>query len=111
MNVFGVNVLGVSETIAAIEGDIAAFETEVDALIQEAGQEAASEGESRAAVRTGLMKSEIAYIPGTMQSEAVSPVYYSIFVDQGTRKMAAQPFMTPAYDIASEHLKEGIESL
>jgi len=106
-----VEILGVEATIAAIGSAVEEFDQEVDALIQKAGQEGEQIATSLAAVRTGLMKSNIAYIPGQMESYTISPIYYSIFVDQGTVKMAAQPFATPAYDIASENLKLGIQAL
>jgi len=106
-----IEILGVDATIAAIGTHVADFNQEVNALIQVAGQQGENIAKSLAAVRTGAMRDAIQYYPGYMFSEVDSPIYYSIFVDQGTYKMDAQPFMTPAYDLASEDLKAGIQAL
>ena len=106
-----IEVVGADATIAAIGAHIEDFNARVDSVIQYAGTEAEGIASDKAAVDTGLMKASIAYTPGYMWSEVHDYVYYSVFVDQGTRKMAAQPFMTPAYDIAREHLLQNIQSL
>lgn len=103
--------LGVEATLAVIGNNIADFEARVDSLIQYAGQEAEEIAIDKAAVDTGLMRASIAYTPGRMFSEVHCYVYYSVFVDRGTSRMSAQPFMTPAYDVASENLKAGIQAL
>lgn len=36
------------------------------------------------------------YETGRLKATVVSPVHYSIFVEEGTRYMAAQPFLFPA---------------
>jgi hypothetical protein len=112
---------GVPETIDAIETAIAEFQAEVGGLIQDAGKEAEGIAVSLAAVRSGKMKGAIYYTPiGILESQVISPVYYSPFVDlgsthhykyAGTIVIEAQPFMTPAYDTASEHLLSNIKAL
>ncbi len=104
-------VLGVEATLAVIGSHVADFDVKVNALIQVAGQQGENIGKALAAVRTGEMKDNIQYYPGYMESEVVSPMYYSEFVNSGTVHMDAQPFMTPAYDLASEDLREGIQAL
>jgi HK97 gp10 family phage protein len=104
-------VLGVEATIATIGTHVAEFNAEVDALVQVAGQQGENIGKALAAVRTGEMRDNIQYYPGFMESEVVSPMYYSEFVNSGTVHMSAQPFMTPAFDLASEDLKVGIQAL
>jgi len=63
---------------------------------------------------TGWMSNNI-YSMGTgiLQYAVVSPVHYSIYVELGTRKMAAQPFMYPAledeYPVLMRRLKQIME--
>jgi HK97 gp10 family phage protein len=104
-------IIGVQTTQAAIGADIADFEARLDTVIQYAGTQAEGIAEDKAAVLTGLMKASIALTPGYLWVEVHDYVYYSVFVDQGTRKMAAQPFMTPAYDQAKADLLPNIQSL
>lgn len=109
------------ETIAAIDTTFAEYQAEVGRLVQDAGKEAEGIAISLAAVRSGKMKGAIQYTPiGILESEAISPVYYSPFVDLGTTHhykhagtivIEAQPFMTPAYEEASEHLLTNIKAL
>ena len=106
-----IEVIGVEASQAAIGMFAKDFEARVDSVVQYAGTEAEGIASDRAAVRTGLMKASIAYTPGYLWSEVHDYVYYSVFVDQGTYKMVAQPFMTPAHDIASQHLLQNIQSL
>lgn len=46
---------------------------------------------------TGLMSTSIHSLKrGFLQYEVISPVFYSVFNELGTRKMSAQPFVYPA---------------
>lgn len=46
---------------------------------------------------TGYMSMSIySYMEGPMRALIVSPAHYSIYVELGTRKMSAQPFLYPA---------------
>lgn len=46
---------------------------------------------------TGWLSNSIYYyLSGRLQAIVVSPVDYSIYVEEGTRYMAAQPFLFPA---------------
>lgn len=106
-----VEVVGVEATLAAIGTHVADFNTRLDSVIQYAGMEAEGIASDLAAVDTGLMKASIAYTPGYLWSEVHDYVFYSIFVNWGTVHQRAQPFMTPAYDVAREHLLQNIQSL
>ena len=53
----------------------------------------------RAAVDTGDMKKNIFQSKaGKLTYKITSPQHYSIYVEKGTRKMKAQPFLQPAID-------------
>lgn len=51
----------------------------------------------KAPVRTGYMRNGIFMEKvGQMRYKVTSPAHYSVYVELGTRKMRAQPFMGPA---------------
>ena len=53
-----------------------------------------------AAVDTGNMLGSInAHKTGPLSGEVEAAAYYSIYVELGTRRMAAQPFMVPAAEV------------
>jgi HK97 gp10 family phage protein len=66
--------------------------------VHAAGFRAEAGAKGRAAVDTGHMRGAIANRPGDLSTTIHSPAAYSLFVERGTRKMAAQPFMEPAVD-------------
>lgn len=65
-------------------------------VVMEQKVKALSQQQNRDAVRkTGYMASQTKYMASGQNSfSAVSDAYYSIFVDQGTYKMAPRPFFT-----------------
>ncbi|MDO4671237.1 MAG: HK97 gp10 family phage protein [Aerococcus sp.] len=60
---------------------------------------------------TGLLSNSIYSVgaDASLQAKVVSPVYYSIYVEMGTRKMMAQPFLFPAvqaeFPVLMSHLQ------
>ncbi|MBE3590006.1 MAG: HK97 gp10 family phage protein [Firmicutes bacterium] len=79
-----------------------------------AGAEVIREGASRRApVRTGALQEHIITQPGEEQSPGRAEVligpdkerFYGLFVELGTSKMAARPFLRPALD-EDRHLAE-----
>jgi HK97 gp10 family phage protein len=45
----------------------------------------------------GRLRQSIQYKPGQMQCSVGSDVFYALFVNDGTKKMTARPFLTNAY--------------
>jgi HK97 gp10 family phage protein len=74
-------------------------------LMDEAASVASTEAKRLAPVRTGRLKKSIRK-SHTQQGEyrVGSNVPYSGFVEYGTSKMAAQPFLRPAMEKANAHL-------
>ncbi len=60
-------------------------------------EDIASEARRLAPVKTGALRAGIEVIPGKNQTEVYSRATYSLFVEFGTVKTAAQPFLRPAY--------------
>lgn len=49
-------------------------------------------------VDTGTLKNSIAARTGGLTATVTASTEYAIFVEQGTSKMSAQPYMGPAFD-------------
>jgi HK97 gp10 family phage protein len=59
----------------------------------------AQTGRQLAPVETGLLRSSITADINDLQAEVGPTVYYAVFVEYGTSRMAPQPFMGPAGDM------------
>src|SRR5687767_12746076 len=62
--------------------------------IQKGVKRVSQEQNQQAPRRTGKMASETVYLNETSGGAAVSKMFYSVFVDQGTYRMPARPFFT-----------------
>jgi HK97 gp10 family phage protein len=61
----------------------------------------------KAPVDTGNLRALIEKPPATMtEVDVVSPAEYSIYLEMGTHKMAAQPYMRPALDESKDQIEE-----
>ena len=60
-------------------------------------QDIAASARQLAPVRTGKLRDGIIVIEGSNQTEIVSQAPYSLFVEFGTSRTPAQPFLRPAY--------------
>ena len=70
------------------------------------GRMIAQNAQKKAPVDTGYLKSKIRARAGKKSVVVESPAPYSVHVEFGTWKMAAQPFMRPAID---EHRRQILE--
>lgn len=73
----------------------------VAAIIEEHGFAIASEAAQNAPVDTGALRNSItseSQMTGELQFTVQDGVEYGIFVELGTSKMAAQPFLIPALE-------------
>lgn len=88
-----------SKFLKAANAYTASVLKEIAGATKESGMRIEKEAVNRAAVDTGYMKGHIRFRTiSKFASEVRSGANYSIYVDKGTRKMAAQPFMTPAVE-------------
>lgn len=98
--------------LTGLEQSMVEFERKVNRLIQDAGMTGVGQSVSIVPVRTGHLQGSITYnSPGYLISEFYTDVYYSIFVEEGTSTMRAQPYMIPAFEIAKEKLLNDIRAL
>ncbi len=73
-----------------------------------------NEAQARVPVDTGALKASITGKAGLKQasfSAGNDQVKYAAFVEYGTVKMAAQPFMTPAREVAARYFAERMKSI
>jgi len=75
----------------------AADPEKLDRIVNELGETGLDVASSICPVRTGYLKSTIAHVHTSMTSVVSVGARYAIFVEFGTWKMAARPFMRPAY--------------
>ena len=70
------------------------------AIDQKTAQDVVEIAQGNAPVRTGFLRDSIHTEPGEDEftTNVVAGAYYSIFVELGTRFMAAEPFLFPAVE-------------
>ena len=87
----------VNDTLTDAQKRAPGFDAIVGELI---GNDIQSGAKARAAVDTGFMRDNITLETLGNGFRAVAEAPYSGYVEYGTRKMAAQPFMIPATEAA-----------
>jgi HK97 gp10 family phage protein len=80
----------------------------INAEIQAAGIECQALAKQACPVDTGRLRSSIAYTAGENSCTVGTNVNYAEYVEFGTRKMGAQPFLYPAYEQALHNLKDAL---
>lgn len=107
-----IEVTGIEEACRSIDQTMLQFEQDADDCFQQAGRIWEMEAKSRARVKTGYMKSRVAYVRGALlEAWGVVPVFYSVFVEWGTSRARAFPFVRPAFEIARKWLLERLRRL
>lgn len=83
------------------------------ALVQASAATVERTAKQRAAVDTGAMRSSIHTQSGDggMSATIAPGVSYAVYVEYGTRRMAAQPFMGPAFQQVIPMFVEGVAQL
>lgn len=81
---------------AAIDGMAASLAEKLD----EAGTDMENYAKRIVPVKTGLLRSSIGHSvnPGTLQLDFFATAQYAQYVEFGTRRMTARPFMRAAWD-------------
>lgn len=107
-----IKIENVDVVLTGLDQNMVEFEQKVNRLIQDAGMTGVGQAVSIVPVRTGHLQGSITYdSPDYLISEFYTDVYYSVFVEKGTSKMRAQPYMIPAFEIAKEKLLNDIRAL
>ncbi len=108
---FSVTVSGQDAVIAAIEAKLAKLQKKIDEAIQGAGIDTAADAKQHCPVDTGRLRSSIQYVPRKLQCKIGTNVEYAWYQELGTSKMAAHPFLFPAFVRASQNLKRELEKI
>ena len=86
-----------STTIVIHYDQVAALKTHIDTKIERIVIAATADAQRYAPVATGVLRSSISYVrkgPGSYSIIATAP--YAVYVELGTSRMAAQPYLRPA---------------
>lgn len=93
------NVKGLNKFIRSVKHKPAEVKRAVDRELNLSALRVERKAKINAPWDTGWMSNNIYSIKvGDLSWQIISPVYYSIYVELGTRNMAAQPFMYPALE-------------
>lgn len=107
-----VAVFGLAETQAALRKSVPGLTQKVDAEIQYAGIACQRYAKQLCPVDTGRLRSSIQYVNTGQGSCMVDTnTFYAIFLEFGTSKMAARPFLRPAYEKARTELIANLKAL
>lgn len=104
------SVQGLGAVFAAMEAVNTRRAEKVNTAIQGAGIECEALAKQNCPVDTGRLRSSIKYTPDNLSCTVWTNVNYAMFVEHGTRKTRAQPFLYPAYALAKQHLFEELKN-
>ena len=68
----------------------------------DAGQKALSAAMKTVPVRTGYLRSTLQRKANERQQRIFTRCHYALYVEKGTRKMRAQPYLSPAFSKAAD---------
>lgn len=96
---------GMAEAIGKLSGK--GVEEAISAALKNNAEEIKRNAISKAPKDTGFMKSNInTSYPANTKAEIKSAATYSGYVEYGTRKMAAQPFMRPSLEQQQDKMQK-----
>lgn len=112
MAAFGVGVMNLDQILSHITQKVASMEVQIDHAIQGAGIDCQKFAKIACPVDTGRLRSSIQYEnKGFQKCICETTVFYGVFIELGTYKMSAQPFMGPAYEDAKKILIQKLKEL
>lgn len=83
----------------------------IDSAIQGAGIRCQALAKQYCPVDTGRLRSSIQYTSGYLTCTVGTDVQYAIYIEYGTWKMRAQPFLNPAYQQALMELIDELNGI
>lgn len=84
---------------------------EIEKEVRKVGEDIVRDAKAVVPVDTGRLKKSINYklSPDRLSVKVGTDVYYSMFVEFGTYKMPARPYLTPAIARHAPRLTKGVE--
>lgn len=105
-----IDVKGVEETIAKLSVMNTKARKAVEQQIAESALNIQMGAKKRCPVRTGALRNSITVdFYGKMSAQIGPHMPYAAYVEYGTKKMAAQPYLFPAFEEERPKLEEGIK--
>jgi HK97 gp10 family phage protein len=84
----------------------------VGQAVQQTAAQVQTDAKSIVPVRTGALRDSIkTEMVGDLAAVVGSDLYYAVFVELGTRRMTARPFLTPAMETARVQFPSTIRDL
>lgn len=82
------------------------------AIVAKTAADIEAAAKMRAPVDTGYLRSSIHTQPtGPLDSEVIAGADYAVYVEYGTRRMAPQPYMTPAAEAARPGFEQAAKQI
>ena len=93
--------------LASTEAQLKAWQA-----VRKAGYDVMARAKTRAPVDTGTLKNSITVGPaGAMAVEVGPTAHYGYWVEMGTRRTPAHPYLMPAYDEVVPQLDKALEEI
>ena len=109
---FSYTVKGLDKFIRKVQNKPREARRAVSAELQRSVLRVERKAKMKAAVDTGFMRNGIFVARvGMLRYKVTSPAGYSVYVELGTRKMKAQPFLGPAVKEESEALFQNLRKM
>ena len=106
-----VTIQGQQAIISALDGALKQIEVKVNEAIQGAGIDTEAGAKQRCPVDTGRLRASIKYTPEHLKCTIGTNVSYGPYVELGTRKRHAHPYLYPSFQIAAKALKDELRKL
>lgn len=94
------------EFVVYLDGCLIKSESELQGIIDKAAAVCEAEAKQDCPVDTGNLRASIHTTKGKLEDTVGSGVEYAPYVEFGTYKMRAQPYMQPGADAAQQRLDE-----
>lgn len=109
---FSYTVKGLDKFMRKVQNKPREARRAVSAELQRSALRVERKAKMKAAVDTGFMRNGIFVTRvGMLRYKVTSPAGYSVYVELGTRKMKAQPFLGPAVKEESEVLFKNLRKM
>lgn len=105
------DISGIDTVLINVDYIVDKYEKDIKKVFRATGKLWVKEAKSRARVRTGRMKASIQFVATDMGGLGIVPVWYSVYIEFGTRRSSAYPFALPAFEIAKRYLWEELKKL
>jgi len=101
-----VEVHGLTELRSALDASIAGLDAAVNRALLEIAEAIAARAHELVPVDTGALQRSLSVKQRRQLEAIIEMLYYGFYVEYGTSKMRAQPFIRPSIDAVTNHLSQ-----